>query len=207
MSEDLTVFEPLVSRLRRAVSLGGDARIAAAVKAEIEAFIAGKSPDDLRLPERFYQKDPCGKYGRRPLVAEDGLNVLVMTWDKGQSTPLHDHNNTWCVEGVLQGHIAVTRYELLDKTPAQIAPGDSVHFARREHWVTGRGEAAALHGTDQYHVLANPSADETALTLHVYGRKLMRCTIFRPETDDHFRAEPVNLHLTEDAPLPDLIHA
>src|SRR5882724_5738120 len=81
MSEDLSVFDPLISRLRQAVALGGDARIAAAVKAEIEAFIAGQGPDDLRLPERFYQKDPCGKYGRRPLVAEDGLNVLVMTWE------------------------------------------------------------------------------------------------------------------------------
>lgn len=206
MSEDLSVFDPLISRLRQAVALGGDARIASAVKAEIEAFIAGKSPDDLRLPERFYQKDPCGKYGRRPLFAEDGLNVLVMTWEKGQSTPLHDHNNTWCVEGVLQGHIAVTRFVLLDKAPAEIAPGDLVRFSRREHWVTGRGEAAALHGLDQYHVLANPNLDETALTLHVYGRKLMRCTIFRPEMDDHFRAEPVNLHLTEDAPA-ELIHA
>jgi 3-mercaptopropionate dioxygenase len=210
MCEDLSVFDPLVSRLRDAVKLGDDARIAARVKEEIEAFIGSRSDAELRLPERFYQKDPeCGKYGRRPLVEEEGLNVLVMTWEKGQLTPLHDHNNTWCVEGVLQGHIAVTRYELQDRTPADIHEGELVPFERREHWVTGRGEATALHGADQYHVLANPNQDETALTLHVYGRKLMRCTVFHPVSEGLYRASPAKLHLTEDAPIetPALAHA
>lgn len=210
MCEDLSLFDPLVSRLREAVQLGDDARIAARVKAEIEAFIAARSDAELQLPERFYQKDPeCGKYGRRPLVEEDGLNVLVMTWEKGQLTPLHDHNNTWCVEGVLQGHIAVTRYELRDRTPAEIHAGDLVRFERDRHWVTGRGEATALHGADQYHVLANPSREETALTLHVYGRQLMRCTVFHHCSEDLYRATPAKLHLTEDAPVeePHLIHA
>jgi predicted metal-dependent enzyme (double-stranded beta helix superfamily) len=210
MCEDLSVFDPLVTRLREAVRLRDDARIAACVKAEIESFIASRSDAELRLPERFYQKDPeCGKYGRRPLVAEDGLNVLIMTWEKGQLTPLHDHNNTWCVEGVLQGHIAVTRYELRDRTPAEIHEGDLVRFERDRSWVTGRGEATALHGADQYHVLANPSQEETALTLHVYGRQLMRCTVFHHDSGELYRATPAQLHLTEDAPVeePHLIHA
>lgn len=203
MCEDLSVFDPLVARLREAVKLGDDARIAARVKEEIETFIGSRSEAELRLPERFYRKDPaCGKYGRRPLVAEPGLNVLIMTWEKGQLTPLHDHNNTWCVEGVLQGNIAVTRYELEEgRIPTEIRDGEQVRFERREHWVTGRGEAAALHGADQYHVLSNPHQDQTALTLHVYGRELMRCTVFHPvpETEGLYRAAAVQLHLTEDA--------
>ena len=38
-----------------------------------------------------------------------------MTWGPGQRTALHDHAGIWCVEGVVEGEMAVTRYELLEE--------------------------------------------------------------------------------------------
>ena len=35
-----------------------------------------------------------------------------MTWGPGQGTPVHDHGGLWCVEGVVEGQIAVTRYDV-----------------------------------------------------------------------------------------------
>jgi hypothetical protein len=70
--------------------------------------------------------------------------------------------------------------------------------------VTGRGEATALYDRNQYHVLANPSGDETALTLHVYGTKLMQLMVFH-ESEDRYRAEAHDLHLTEDGPADEAL--
>lgn len=41
----------------------------------------------------------------RHLLYEDPLKrfeVLALVWKDGQSTPLHDHDGTWGVEGVFQ---------------------------------------------------------------------------------------------------------
>ncbi|MGQ0518858.1 cysteine dioxygenase, partial [Bacillus sp. D-CC] len=53
------------------------------------------------------QKANSAQYARH-LLYEDPLNrfeVLALVWKDGQSTPLHDHDGTWGVEGVFTGKI------------------------------------------------------------------------------------------------------
>ena len=55
------------------------------------------------------QKANSAQYARH-LLYEDPLNrfeVLALVWKDGQSTPLHDHDGTWGVEGVFTGRIMV----------------------------------------------------------------------------------------------------
>ena len=50
------------------------------------------------------QKANLTQYARH-LLYEDPLKrfeVLALVWKDGQSTPLHDHDGTWGVEGVFQ---------------------------------------------------------------------------------------------------------
>ena len=35
-----------------------------------------------------------------------------MVWQPGQQTPIHDHGGVWCVEGVYQGHMHITQYDV-----------------------------------------------------------------------------------------------
>ena len=42
--------------------------------------------------------------------------AVVMTWGPGQRTPLHDHAGIWCVEGVVEGRMDVTQYDLVEQT-------------------------------------------------------------------------------------------
>ena len=38
-----------------------------------------------------------------------------MTWGPGQGTAMHDHGGLWCVEGVVEGAMTVTRYDVVDQ--------------------------------------------------------------------------------------------
>ena len=167
--------EPLIEKLRAAARLRDTEAIAARIKGDLETFIPAEG---LRLPERFRRSRPDG-YCRRLLYRDEelGFTALVMTWGPGQHTALHDHAGIWCVEGVVEGELEVTRYELLEES------GDGrCRFEERGSVKASAGSAGALIPPFEHHVLANASDERLALTLHVYGGEMDRCSVFLPET-------------------------
>lgn len=162
----------LVERLDRAVREPTVDRLTARVKADLEDVL-GRSA--LSLSARFRQTRPdC--YARR-LLYQDPQNrytAVVMTWGPGQGTAVHDHGGLWCVEGVVEGIMQVTQY---DVQPA----GDAFRVTPVGAPVTaGVGSAGRLIPPTDYHVLAN-AHDQTSLTLHVYGGDLTGCRVFMPD--------------------------
>lgn len=116
------------------------------------------------------------RYARRLLHRSErhGYTAIVMTWAPGQATPLHDHAGMWCVEGVLQGEIDVTRYDLVEQR-------NGAYRFREEGTVkAGIGNAGALIPPFEYHTIANRSPSENAVTLHVYAGEMTECTVFLP---------------------------
>lgn len=172
MGEPLTV---LVERLNQAVEEPTVERITARVKADLEDLL-GRSA--LTLPARFRQARPDA-YARRLLYQDpaDRFTAVVMTWGPGQGTPVHDHGGLWCVEGVVEGVMSVTQY---DVRPA----GDAFQVeAIGAPLTAGVGSAGRLIPPTDYHVLANALDRDTSITLHVYGGDLTGCRIFTPGTD------------------------
>jgi predicted metal-dependent enzyme (double-stranded beta helix superfamily) len=166
-------YDELVSRLDRAVDAGSTEAITARVKAELEELLGRGA---LTLPDRFRQtrsdtyarrlvhRDPAGRY-----------TAIVMTWGPGQGTPVHDHGGLWCVEGVVEGRIAVTQY---DVTPV----GDALYTAARRATIeAGIGTAGRLIPPTDHHVLSNALPSTASLTLHVYGGDLAECRVFLPD--------------------------
>jgi predicted metal-dependent enzyme (double-stranded beta helix superfamily) len=174
MSSVAQDVEPLIENLRAAARLRGASAIVARIKEHLEAFI----PDDgLRLPERFRRTFP-DRYCRRLLYRDPelGFTALVMTWGPGQRTPLHDHAGIWCVEGVVEGELEVTRYELLEESEDGLC-----RFAGKGSVRARAGSAGALIPPFEHHVLANADPGHIALTLHVYGGEMDHCSVFLPE--------------------------
>jgi predicted metal-dependent enzyme (double-stranded beta helix superfamily) len=164
---------PLIERLREAVQLGDVGAITARIKDDLESFIPAEG---LRLPERFRRSKPdC--YSRRLLYRDPdlGFTALIMTWAPGQRTALHDHAGIWCVEGVVEGNMEVTRYELLEQVEE-----DLFRFVERERLAADAGSAGALIPPLEHHVLGNPGSERVALTLHVYGGEMSQCAVFEP---------------------------
>lgn len=179
----------LVADLDRAVQAPSIEEVGARVQACLEELIragAVELPPDLRrgCPDR---------YARRLVHRSEahGYTVLAMIWNPGQGTPLHDHAGMWCVEGVLEGEIEVVQHELLERQ------GDRLRFRPQERVIAGPGSAGSLIPPFEYHTINNPPGNGAAITLHVYGGEMTRCTVFEPEADGWFRQRTRELAYTD----------
>ena len=167
----MSSLDHLISRIDAAVRLGDTAAITVRVKRELEDAIQARA---VALPERFHQTRREG-YARRLLHRSDtlGYTAVVMTWAPGQATPLHDHAGIWCVEGVVEGRMDVTQYDLVEESAGgfRFEAKGCVHAAV--------GSAGCLIPPFEYHVLAN-ALDQPSITLHVYGGEMTTCHVFEP---------------------------
>ena len=161
----------LIERLDAAVQLGDAAAITQRIKHELEDAMRDRA---VTLPERFRRVRPEG-YARRLLHRSDtlGYTAVVMTWGPGQGTPLHDHAGIWCVEGVVEGRMDVTQYDLVEEAH------DAFRFEQKGCVHAAVGSAGCLIPPFEYHVLAN-ALDELSMTVHVYGGDMTTCHVFEP---------------------------
>lgn len=167
----------LIERLDRAVEAGSPEAITQQVKADLEDVLGRGG---LPLPARFkVPRSDC--YARRLLHRDPAgrYTAVVMTWAPGQGTPVHDHGGLWCVEGVVEGRMYVTQYNVTPEGDGfRVEPVGGPLSA-------GVGTAGRLIPPTDYHVLANADPDTPSVTLHVYGGSLEGCRVFVP--DEHGR--------------------
>jgi predicted metal-dependent enzyme (double-stranded beta helix superfamily) len=148
--------------------------------------------EDVRLPECVFQRED-DHYARRELYRSDehGYSVVAMTWGPGQGTPIHDHAGMWCVEGVWQGSLEVTPYELVE------AQGRRYRFEPRGTMNAGPGSAGSLIPPHEYHTILNPSDEAIAVSLHIYRGALDACAKFHPVDGGWYQREDCCLVLDE----------
>jgi 3-mercaptopropionate dioxygenase len=179
----------LVARLDRSVEAGSIDAVTRCVKADLEDLLgrgavvlsdAFRQPAPDSYARRLLHRDPLGRY-----------TAIVMTWGPGQGTPVHDHGGLWCVEGVIEGEIAVTQY---DVTPEG---GNEFAIAARDTMIAGRGTAGRLIPPTDHHVMSNALADQPSLTLHVYGGDLCACNVFTPTASGRYVSQVRTLSFHE----------
>ena len=175
----------LIARLDRSVEAGSSKAITAAIKADLEDILGGGK---LSLPASFTVARP-DHYARRLLHRDPQgrYSAIVMTWGPGQGTAVHDHGGLWCVEGVVDGEIAVTQYLVEPDTDGyyRVTPIGSL--------LAGTGSAGCLIPPTDHHVLANARPSRASVTLHIYGGDLDDCKVFLPATPDGRYAESTRM--------------
>jgi predicted metal-dependent enzyme (double-stranded beta helix superfamily) len=130
------------------------------------------------LDEMWRESDPDkrlpGRYRRHQVVHDErfGFTVVVLLWEPGASTPIHDHD-TWCVFGLLQGRLEITNYAVTaddGRTP--------LHLSEVSRNVFGAGLIGDNREPDtEVHRVRN-TGTERAISLHVYGKDLTQRTLF-----------------------------
>lgn len=164
------------------------AEITQAVRDTLKRLIQEEA---VRLPDEMRQPSP-GSYARRLIYScpRGRWTALAMIWGPGQGTPLHDHAGLWCVEGVLEGEIEVTQYELLERR------GDLLRFEPQGTHVAGVGTAGRLIPPYDYHTIANALREVPSITIHIYGGEMDHCNIFEPRSGGWYEQLPRTLSLT-----------
>lgn len=131
---------------------------------------------------KFAFFDKC-KYTRN-LVIEDGScecgdckpsqwNLLLLCWNPGQQSPIHDHAGSHCIMKILQGDLLETRYEWPDRSQKMNIISESK---------LAMNQAAYMSDELGLHRISNPSSDIPAVSLHLYSPPIEFCKTFCEST-------------------------
>ena len=175
---DFTGRDLLVAAIDHAVTQGDEHVVTASLRTLLCRVIRDPSvclPDCVHAPIADH-------YARRELYRSPthGYSVVAMTWGPGQGTPIHDHSGLWCVEGVWDGQLEITQYELLETR------GERFRFRAAGGVQAGPGSAGSLIPPHEYHTITNPSEETVAVSLHIYKAPIDCCSKFQPHDGDWF---------------------
>src|SRR6476619_6416651 len=169
----------LVQAVDAAVESGDQHAITAALRDTMCALIRDR---EVQLPDCVHEAI-ADHYARRELYRSPrlGYSVVAMTWGPGQGTPIHDHCGLWCVEGVWDGQLEITQYELLERD------GERFRFRAAGGMQAGPGSAGSLIPPHEYHSIRNASPDAVAISLHIYKAPMECCSMFVPQDGEWYR--------------------
>ncbi|PGX44569.1 cysteine dioxygenase [Bacillus cereus] len=102
------------------------------------------------------------------------FEVLALVWKDGQSTPLHDHDGTWGVEGVFSGRIMVQNFIQTKQLGNSL-----VYLTHTGNLYLGEGETDKVIPPADCHIL-EISKNESVITIHVYGKRLEKFKVYIP---------------------------
>lgn len=168
----------LVRALDAAVESGDQHVVTAALRNTLCALIRDR---DVQLPCCVHEPI-VDHYARRELYRSPchGYSVVAMTWGPGQGTPVHDHSGLWCVEGVWDGQLEITQYELLERD------GERFRFRAAGGIQAGPGSAGSLIPPHEYHSIRNADPDAIAVSLHIYKAPMEGCSMFVPQDGEWY---------------------
>ncbi len=169
----------------------GDRKFIQSAEPALRRLLAGEDflPAEATRPS-------AKSYARHLLHAdpEDRFCLAAMVWAPGQGTPIHDHDGTWGMIGMIQGSLEVVDFF---SAGAEIASGELALRSEPPH-VPRADSSGCVCGCADIHSVNNPFG-ETAISLHVYARELERCHVFDPisEKDGRYMVSEKTLTYTD----------
>lgn len=147
------------------IALSGEEAEIETIKDILTSYVS--SPADWKKYAMF---DPL-KYTRNLVSDGNGkYNLLILAWDVGKSSPIHDHAGAHCFVKMLSGNLEETLYSnpneegkpLIEKSLTIVGPND----------VTYIDDGIGLHR------MANTSHTEPAVSLHIYSPPYKECQVY-----------------------------
>lgn len=160
----------------------------------------------LSLSDRLFHQHMsfCGQhYQRKLLCRTPRFDLLILCWQPGQCSTIHDHADSLNVTRVYRGMLTSRSFETIPgiaqaNTTVLSNPLGAADLPITD-WATGtvgprlyreeclEPHALATVNRHEIHQLAN-TADENLVTLHVYARPLRHIQVYCPQSG---RAEQV----------------
>ncbi|KAH8092042.1 hypothetical protein JL720_5619 [Aureococcus anophagefferens] len=117
-----------------------------------------------------FQKHEKARYTRNIVAVDERFVALLLCWDVGQVSAIHDHAGSACWVKLLSGALEEQRYEpeFRDGAWEKLGPADRVAC----------GDATYMDNSLGVHSIANPDESRIAVSLHVYAPAFEDCAIF-----------------------------
>lgn len=189
------LVEKLRSELPARPAVGD--QIDADVKARVDAILRR-----TRLNPREWGQHAVfrrGRYTRSVVGHSPGQFIaLLLCWERGQQSPIHDHAGAHCFMKVLSGQLNEERFEQPDGGGAPLLVGESTLSASSADRSVG-----FMHDDMGLHRISNPSTEEAAVSLHIYSPPFSQCLVFPPTGAEPKTASMVSANLPA---LPSRVH-
>jgi len=113
-------------------------------------------------------------YSRNLVYISPLFEAILLVWDKGQVSPIHNHNQSNCFFVVMEGVISEVKYDYVMK-------GDKASLTQIDRTSYPVGEVAVVNeGAEVLHKVGSEGG--IACTLHIYNRPIYKCNIYCPLT-------------------------
>lgn len=106
-------------------------------------------------------------YTRNCFYKDENFELILICWDKGQKTAIHNHDGEDCWVCLLEGELEEDFYEL----------DDFGQLEYKSSQILKPNEITKSEGYDGFHRLGN-SAKSRALSLHVYAKPIEQSLTF-----------------------------
>ncbi len=152
----------MVALLHKA--LAGDSADIDHIQAILRAYKSDR--DDWK---RFALFDPH-RYTRN--LVDDGngrFNIMLLCWNEGQASSIHDHAGSHCFMKVLDGNLTETLYD----PPALVHEGEPMAVRRETTFDTD----GVIYISDKIgmHRVANESHTRVGVSMHIYSPPYSEC--------------------------------
>ncbi|KAJ5133005.1 Cysteine dioxygenase [Penicillium atrosanguineum] len=112
----------------------------------------------------FFHNDTSKNYTRNAIEnINHKANILLLVWNPGKGSPIHDHADAHCIMKVLAGQLHETVYHAPENKPGETKP-----LAVKSATTLGMNEVTYIADDIGLHRVHNPSSNQLAVSLHLY---------------------------------------
>jgi cysteine dioxygenase len=178
-----TNFDRLVEDIR--TILGPSSGIDSA-DVDVEDLMAAMREYDSRNEhewEKYALNDPTRHYTRNGVDnINHKANLLILVWNQGKGSLIHDHANAHCIVKILKGSLKEELYHppTDSQCPSELALKKVSHYTTND--VSYMSDELGLHR------MMNPSDTEVAVSLHLYTPPYASkygCRVFNEDGTNH----------------------
>ncbi|MGL6341811.1 MAG: cysteine dioxygenase, partial [Waterburya sp.] len=135
--------------------------------AQLQDWVARLDLEDLAIAKHIYFSPE--DYQRRIIYRDSNCEIILVCWQPGQFSPIHDHGDSLNVTHVYQG-------VLTSRTFAQTDSATKIAPLLLEEKYLQPGELIGVDRT-QIHQIANTS-EENLITLNFYAKPLQQMQVY-----------------------------
>lgn len=138
--------------------------------------------------QQFAHFDASRNYTRNLISTDhETYALLLICWNRGKYSPIHDHPSDGCWVKVIQGFVHEVRYQRSDAAAALVETASTVLTSG----VTYMDDSLGLHK------VGNPHAEVDAITMHLYAPPYDKCRVWLDPSDADKSSVAVSNYYTE----------